>query len=77
MADSRQVKTSKIVTIKASVLEINLIFNAISFLEAMQGQDSGDSTFTEDVENIKVNWNKMADRNKFIEDFKFKMRRWK
>jgi hypothetical protein len=53
-------------------LEINLIFNAIAFLEAMQGQDSEDSTFTEDVDNIKVNWNKMAERNKFVKDFKFK-----
>jgi hypothetical protein len=63
---------NKLVTIKASVLEINLIFNAIAFLEAMQGQDSEDSTFTEDVDNIKVNWNKMAERNKFVKDFKFK-----
>jgi hypothetical protein len=64
----------KLVTIKASVLEINLIFNAIAFLEAMQGQDSEDSTFTEDVENIKANWNKMAERNKFFKDFKFRAR---
>lgn len=72
MSGKKLVKNSTLVTIEASVLEINLIFNAIAFLSAMQGQDSEDSTFTEDVENIKVHWNKMAERNKFVKDFKFK-----
>lgn len=39
----------------------------------MQGSDSEDSKFTEDVEDIKKLWNKFAERNKFNKEFQFRL----